>query len=191
MVLEYGEHTVERVSRSRVVLAPKRPTPAELQNVIRPSEMTETLLDYPAPQAVNISHLVKNQAETSTTKAVDKHSTTTAVVDATSSPQDSNQEALSNTTQEDGRRLTEDDKTENVVESSPNSTVEAPTSKQDERKNSEDKEFFIDTIVSHKQDDRRRVRKARHRTVLYRVRWRGYPRMTTGGNRSRTSPGAT
>ena len=29
--------------------------------------------------------------------------------------------------------------------------------------------------MSHKQDHRRRVRKARNDTVLYRVRWRGYP----------------
>ena len=49
VVIEYGDHTVERVSRSRVVLAPKRLTPAQLQNVIRPSVMKETLLDYPAP----------------------------------------------------------------------------------------------------------------------------------------------
>ena len=117
---------------------------------------------------------MKNQAETTRTKTVDKHSTTTVVVDATSSPQDWNQEASSNTTQEDGRQLPEDDNTKNVVESSTNSTVEAPTSKQDEQKNSEDKELFIDTIVSHKQDRRRRIRKARNDSVLYRVRWRGY-----------------
>ena len=108
--------------------------------------MTETVLDYPAPQAVNISHLTRNQVETPLT-AAEKQPTTSPAVDATTSPQDSHPNTSPDTTQEDGRRPTDHDNTNDLVESPPEPSSDAPTSKTDDPEKSKDKEFFIDTIV--------------------------------------------
>ena len=57
VVIEYDDHSVENVSRSRVVLAPKRITPQELQESTRPSLITETIPDYPASEETNRQHV--------------------------------------------------------------------------------------------------------------------------------------
>ena len=56
VVIEYDDKTVENVSRSRVVRAPKRQTPAEIQNVVQPTVTNATFVDYPNTEYVNQSH---------------------------------------------------------------------------------------------------------------------------------------
>ena len=60
VVIEYDDHSVENVSRSRVVLAPKRITPQELQESTRPALITETIPDYPTNKETNRQHVEEN-----------------------------------------------------------------------------------------------------------------------------------
>ena len=59
VVIEYDDRTVENVSRSRVVLAPKGETPKETQDAVRPALISETISDYPVPESTNNQHLVE------------------------------------------------------------------------------------------------------------------------------------
>ena len=56
-VIIYDDNTVENVSRSRIVLAPKQLLSAELQSIVQPTVFNQTIANYPATEAVNLNHV--------------------------------------------------------------------------------------------------------------------------------------
>ena len=57
VVIEYDDRAVEKVSRSRLVLAPRRMTPEKIQEVMPPALISETILDYSDPEKINQRHV--------------------------------------------------------------------------------------------------------------------------------------
>ena len=57
VVIEYPDRSVENFSRSRVVLAPASNVTEEVQEAIRPLTINEVILDYPAPEDFNQTHI--------------------------------------------------------------------------------------------------------------------------------------
>ena len=60
VVIVYDDQTVENVSRSRVVLAPRRLTPTEQVDETRPMTINEIISDYPTSEVVNNRHIAAN-----------------------------------------------------------------------------------------------------------------------------------
>ena len=60
VVILYDDQTVENVSRSRVVLAPRRLTPTEQVEETRPMTINEIISDYPTSEVVNNRHIAAN-----------------------------------------------------------------------------------------------------------------------------------
>ena len=57
VVIEYPDRSVENVSRSRVVLAPRGNLPKEVQQAVQPLTIQDTILDYPVKEDINASHI--------------------------------------------------------------------------------------------------------------------------------------
>jgi len=70
VLIEYDDRTVENVSRTRVVRAPKRPTPDELQAVLKPRTIDQTIADFPLGEDINNLHVQKKD-ETDTAEPND------------------------------------------------------------------------------------------------------------------------
>ena len=56
VVIDYVDKTIENVSISRVLRAPRRRNPAELQNFVQPTITEATFVDYPLNKFSNIFH---------------------------------------------------------------------------------------------------------------------------------------
>ena len=56
VVIEYNDQMVEEMPQSRVVLAPGKMSLEVVQDGVCPSQVYETILDYPAPENINQRH---------------------------------------------------------------------------------------------------------------------------------------
>ena len=147
VVIEYDDKTVENVSRSRVVRAPKRLTPAEIQNVVQPTVTNATFVDYPNTESVNQSH--SPAAEKNDQRTVDE-------------PNMGESQQSSEEDDTTSRKLSE-------------AQLTTPDSSDDRNDNLDSDEFIIDSIVSHKINRSSRHDHAKQIETLFRVRWYGYP----------------
>ena len=57
VLIERPDSTVENVSRSRVVLAPRGPSNKQLLEGTRPMTINEVIVDFPAPEQDNLRHI--------------------------------------------------------------------------------------------------------------------------------------
>ena len=57
-VIVYDDDTVENVSRSRIVHAPKQLSSAEVQSIVQHTVVSKTIANYPATEAVNLQHVL-------------------------------------------------------------------------------------------------------------------------------------
>ena len=73
-VIVYDENTVENVSRSRIMLAPKRRSSAELQSIIQPTVANKIISSYPATETVNLNHVLSKYDVSANEKTVDDRS---------------------------------------------------------------------------------------------------------------------
>ena len=61
VVIEYDDRTAENdLSRSRVVLSPRKMNPEEIQEGVWNALIFETVLDYPVPEEINQRHVGSN-----------------------------------------------------------------------------------------------------------------------------------
>ena len=70
VLLERPDKTVENVSRSRVVLAPKGLSSEQLLEATRPMTIHEVIADFPAPEQDNLRHIRMYAPEDESNKAV-------------------------------------------------------------------------------------------------------------------------
>ena len=57
-VIVYDDNTVENLPRSRIVLAPKQLSSAELQSIVQPTIFNRTIANYPATEDENRKHVL-------------------------------------------------------------------------------------------------------------------------------------
>ena len=69
MLLERPDKTVENVSRSRVLLAPKGPSSEQLLEAARPMTINEVIVDFPAPEEDNLRHIRRNASDDESNEA--------------------------------------------------------------------------------------------------------------------------
>ena len=69
-VIVYDDDTVENVSRSRIVHAPKQLRSAEVLSIVQPTVVSQTLANYPANEAVNLQHVLSKDDENANQKKI-------------------------------------------------------------------------------------------------------------------------
>ena len=62
-VIVYDDDTVENVSRSRIVRAPKQLSSAEMKSIVQPTVVSQTIANFPATEAVNLQHVLSKDDE--------------------------------------------------------------------------------------------------------------------------------
>ena len=60
-VIVYDDDTVENVSRSRIVRAPKQPSSDEVQTIVQSTIVSQTIANYRATEAVNLQHVLSKE----------------------------------------------------------------------------------------------------------------------------------
>ena len=70
MLLERQDKTVEKVFRSRVVLAPKGPSSKQLLEATRPMIINEVIADFPAPEQDNLRHIRTDEPDDESNEAI-------------------------------------------------------------------------------------------------------------------------
>ena len=69
MLLERPDNTVENLSRSRVVLAPKGPSSEQLLEATIPMTINEVIADFSAPEKDNLRHIRRDAPDDESNKA--------------------------------------------------------------------------------------------------------------------------
>ena len=70
VLLERPDKTVEKVSRSRVVLDPKGPSSEELLEATRPMTINEVIADFPAPEQDNLRPIRTDEPDDESNEAI-------------------------------------------------------------------------------------------------------------------------
>ena len=147
VVIVYDDQTVENVSRSRVVLAPRRLTPTEQVDETRPMTINEIISDYPTSEVVNNRHIAVNPAQ--------------ELVIPNDEPPHLNPEVETPSESKSPKAEVDDDSMSTSTITNDDVTLESD-------------EFFIETILSHKANRSKRHPSANVGDILYQVRWHGY-----------------
>ena len=73
-VIVYDDNTVEKVSRSRILLAPKRLRSAELQSIVEPRVVNLPIENYPATEEVNLNQVLSKEEVNANETTIDETS---------------------------------------------------------------------------------------------------------------------
>ena len=74
-VIVYDDDTVENVSRSRIVRAPKQLSSAEMQSIVRPTVVSQTIANFPATEAVNLQYVLSKDDQNANEKQISEQET--------------------------------------------------------------------------------------------------------------------
>ena len=144
--IERKDRSVEKVSRSRVVLAPRPPTNQEVQDILRPTKLSDS--EGPTNEEGNLQDLPHSQTV-------------------------EEEEPRRMKTRSQTKESDSETKVANTGPG-PGGSVEVEKEENQKTEESDTEEFVIDSIVSHKVNKSRRHRYAKQGENLYRVRWYGF-----------------
>ena len=184
VVIERPDFSVERVSRDRVVLAPRPRTLPEIQNVIRPMTDEELIPEeYPVSEPVNLRDLTPQEAEhipnqQTSTSGITEHSTrpfnerseylqdTTSSGNVDTQPNELVTRRTSNRRRTPNRRYSTQDNTADSNIDNDNTNGREP--------DIEEQEYVVDRIISHGINQDENHPSAKVGETTYRIRWYGY-----------------
>ena len=164
VVIQRPDNSVERVSRSRVVLAPQPRTVNEIQNAIRPLTDEEVIPDtFPMEDGTTNDGTPVN--ETRATQVANQ-ANSTPVEDEQHTTQGNGDDIQ----QEPGPNMDQD----NMDHTPLNGEHVTQTGIDTTRPQPESKQYVIDKIIDHGENDDENHEYAKVGQTLYRVRWYGY-----------------